>query len=264
MNSAPNPDIFYRDWWEYDPCTGTWTRKADFPGTARDLPFRFVINDTIYVGGGRNLSTVFSDVYAYDPQNDTWFQVANLPLPLQGVAGTSDSSHGYIFGGLDAGNNTRAEVYRYDPQTNTWVQIGSFPAGGRFIPFLVHYNGKLYMGTGMNSANIRTSDFYSLDLATLNWQQLPNYPQQIYDSWGTLLPGGKILVSGGHRQQNPQYTAQFYYFDVNQNQWVPIAIFPPGPRNNSGCEWTDYGVFCGFGQYPDGIHHRDWWLYCPR
>jgi hypothetical protein len=40
------------DFWEYDPATDKWTRKADYPGQAAEYIRGFSINNKAYVGTG--------------------------------------------------------------------------------------------------------------------------------------------------------------------------------------------------------------------
>ena len=43
----------YKDFWEYDPATNTWTQKADFGGTTRSVAVGFSIGSKGYIGTGR-------------------------------------------------------------------------------------------------------------------------------------------------------------------------------------------------------------------
>lgn len=56
------------NFWQYDTQNDTWISMAPFPGTARALPYNFVIGSMGYVGGGNGqTSTFFTDSYAYVP-----------------------------------------------------------------------------------------------------------------------------------------------------------------------------------------------------
>ncbi len=255
----------YKDWWEWDPCTGIWTQKASMPAdVGGGIPFAFVINDTIYVGGGGyGCGTYYSAVYRYIPATDQWQAVAPLPAGRQGAAGTSDGRYGYIFGGLLANGVRSDTVWRYNPITNTWSFLAVYPGGGREMPFIAYWNGKLYMGTGRTQSGTCSSDFYSYDLSTGTWTQLPNYPVNQYDSWAVALPSGKILVTGGLTPCCCICTSQYYYYDVIGGQWVPLNAFPGGPRNNLPLAYVPgLGLFGGFGTNCS-TYIRDWWQFCP-
>jgi N-acetylneuraminic acid mutarotase len=83
---------FLNDWWEFRPNSldatkGTWTKKTNFPGTARANAVGFAIGDQGYVGTGDNIlgdmesepatytGEFFEDFYRYDPFNNRWFQM---------------------------------------------------------------------------------------------------------------------------------------------------------------------------------------------
>jgi hypothetical protein len=81
MGNKPNN---FKDWWEYDIPTDTWTQKDDLPGPSRHHPFYFGIGDIAYVGFGHgnnfmgNLS-IYNDFYQFDPATDEWTQLNDFP-----------------------------------------------------------------------------------------------------------------------------------------------------------------------------------------
>ena len=68
----------YVDFYEYDPTTGKWTAKTDFPeGNARARGFDF--GTVGMVAGGRNSSNAVSNtVYQYNPADNTWTNKGGL------------------------------------------------------------------------------------------------------------------------------------------------------------------------------------------
>jgi len=59
----------YKDFWEYDPATNIWTRKADFGGAARSGARGFSIGSNSYIGMGFNGSDL-KDFWEYTPGFD--------------------------------------------------------------------------------------------------------------------------------------------------------------------------------------------------
>jgi N-acetylneuraminic acid mutarotase len=65
--------------WQYDPVADSWTRKADFPGTARWN----AVTGTATIGGhdfgliigGNGDDHAYNDSWEYNPNTDTWGQV---------------------------------------------------------------------------------------------------------------------------------------------------------------------------------------------
>jgi N-acetylneuraminic acid mutarotase len=104
-----------KDWWEYDPATDNWTRKADNPSqTVLQWPAGMLVNNRMYVGTSAYLGT--REWYEYQPASDTWTRRADFPgrivfAPSSFVAG----SLGYIMGGGD-------ECWQYDPVGDRWTE----------------------------------------------------------------------------------------------------------------------------------------------
>ncbi len=256
----------YKDWWEWDPCTNTWTQKASYPtANGRNYPFLFVLNGEIYVGGGERNGTVYNNVYKYNPNTNTWTAVASLPVPLYYAAATSDGTYGYVFGGIDNSGTYNATIYKYDPSTNTWFTLATYPGGPRRSPFIAYYNGKLYMGTGdgPNSGDC-SNDFYSYDLSTNTWTALPNYPTKLYEGWAVTDSVAGIIYIVGGQPNCSNITDQYYYFDVSANAWKPMPRGPHATNNLNMAQWNGI-LIGGFGktQSIPISYLRDWHVFCP-
>lgn len=67
------------DFWEYNPVSNAWCKKADFWGGGAELwSSGFAIDKSGYVGLGHDQSAYKSDFWAYDPATDSWSQLANF------------------------------------------------------------------------------------------------------------------------------------------------------------------------------------------
>jgi N-acetylneuraminic acid mutarotase len=111
-----------REVWEFDPSTGTMTRKADIPGSSRHAGFSFAVGNYGYVGCGYSVtmvpttSVLLTDVYRYDPSSDTWQNLGTFPggpktTPVSFVIGKK----AYVLTGYNSTNLT-ADVWEfYDP-----------------------------------------------------------------------------------------------------------------------------------------------------
>ncbi|MCU0378503.1 MAG: IPT/TIG domain-containing protein [Bacteroidales bacterium] len=70
------------DFYEYDPISDTWTKKARFPGILRNSCTSFSLpNGKGYVGLGYSIlnGTYLKDMWEYDPEKDAWTQMADFP-----------------------------------------------------------------------------------------------------------------------------------------------------------------------------------------
>jgi len=122
----------YRDFYEYDPATNKWTKKADFAGFGRDQPFYFSIGNKGYIGTGNSdpfdASTVLSDFWEYDPSTDKWTQKADLKGTTRCRAfGFSVGGKGYAGGGEDRNVIRQKDCYEYDPLKNEWAIKADYP-----------------------------------------------------------------------------------------------------------------------------------------
>jgi N-acetylneuraminic acid mutarotase len=103
--------------WQFNPNDLTWTRKNDFPGSARYMATSFVIGNYAYFGLGRNSSSstqVYDDIWKYDILADTWSLATRIPVRRYSATVFTINNKAYIGFGI----NTEKELYdfyEYDP-----------------------------------------------------------------------------------------------------------------------------------------------------
>lgn len=184
-------DTFY----EYDPATNTWTKKASFGGGKRDAAAYFAIGDKAYVGGGFN-GQIVGDFWEYDFTTDKWSQIGFLPC---GVAifpsGFALNGKGYITGGQ--GNVEYKEVYEFDPATKQWTQKKDFPGLARQAGCAFVMGDKAYFGAGMSDYTVTFSDFWEYDAAADSWTKLEKEAPTTYTAWATAFAIGTTAYFGG-------------------------------------------------------------------
>jgi N-acetylneuraminic acid mutarotase len=117
--------VTYTDFWEYDPATNIWTRKAD--GKARMRPVCFSIGNKGYVGLGFNNE---KDFWEYDPaagpnDNDgipigAWTRKTDfVGIGRDGAVGFSVGNKGYAGTGCGNGSNIYyKDIWEYDPDSD--------------------------------------------------------------------------------------------------------------------------------------------------
>ena len=139
---------------EYDPNTDTWISKTSMP-TSRGWAGGAVIDDTIFVFGGRGIDTEETVVEKYHPATDSW--TAEQPMPkLQGTSFMTAPFNNkvYFFGGW--GSNL---VQEYDPASKMWTTKNPMPTprGGSGIG-TVHDRIYIVGGRGGNSNELESYD----------------------------------------------------------------------------------------------------------
>src|SRR4051794_36719899 len=81
----------------------TWTQKAGFGGTARNLAVGFSIGNKAYIGTGTAANGLTNDFWEWDQSTNIWTQKANFDgTARSGAVGFSIGTKGYIGTGADA------------------------------------------------------------------------------------------------------------------------------------------------------------------
>jgi len=102
----------------YDPVTDRWTKKADAP-LPRKVHSACVLNDIIYVFGGRNVIGGWpqSTLFQYDPAADTWTAREDMPYEVATAPASTVDGRIYLIGGSSTWppNQVISTVWEYDP-----------------------------------------------------------------------------------------------------------------------------------------------------
>jgi len=102
----------------YDPATDRWTKKADAP-LPRKVHSACVLNDIIYVFGGRNVIGGWpqSTLFQYDPAADTWTVREDMPYEVATAPAPTVDGRIYLIGGSSTWppNQVISTVWEYIP-----------------------------------------------------------------------------------------------------------------------------------------------------
>src|SRR5689334_11761766 len=103
----------------------TWTKKADFGGSARIVAVSFSVGNKGYIGTGSlstNSGPFVNDFWEYDANTNAWAQKADFGGSTRNNAvGFNIGNKGYIGTGWNAGTGQNNDFWEYDPGTNTWT-----------------------------------------------------------------------------------------------------------------------------------------------
>jgi len=104
-----DPEITFKDFWEYDPSTDNWTRLPDIPGEGRGHAIGFGVDGCCYVGMGS-----INDFYKYDLSKREWTSLNYLP------GGARNSSYSfcvgsniYYGGGFEIAGSMQSDLWKY-------------------------------------------------------------------------------------------------------------------------------------------------------
>ncbi len=159
---------YFTDFYEYDANADSWTAKAVFAGQARYLAFSFLINDVIYVVGGRSETGAASwvylkDMWAYDIASNTWSQKTSYPgNGSMGLGGFVLGQYAYVGMGYNT-TSGYSDFWRYNPQTDSWTQLSDFPGGNRYAMMCFNLGTTGYLGCGRTMAGSSMQDFWKYE-----------------------------------------------------------------------------------------------------
>jgi hypothetical protein len=187
--------------WQFDPSTNSWSRKADFPGTARVSPATFVIGTKAYVATGvtRNEGTCLNDCWQYDATTDTWTQKINFPgAPRVYGVGFSIGANGYVGLGANGMVDFYKDFYEYDTAGNgSWTRVADFGGIARDGSSAFAVGGYGYVCFGQDSLLNRYQDMWEYNIGTNAWVQKTSYPGLPIYATGGFVIGANIYVGWG-------------------------------------------------------------------
>ena len=137
---------------EYDPLTDTWTTLPDAP-RARDHVQVAVVNDKLYVAGGRNgqLPDTVLEVDVYDFTTGQWSTLptsSNFPVPRSGASTLAVGKYVVVLGGESITQvDAHTEVHALDTETNDWIELSGLNVG-RHGTQAVFFDEKIYVVAG--------------------------------------------------------------------------------------------------------------------
>lgn len=107
----------------YAPARDTWQEASPMP-TPRDHAAGFVLNDELWVVGGRQLrlEPTMSAVEIYNVARDEWRSGPAMPRPRGGHAAAALDGRAYVSGGEERGG-ALSSVDVYDAETNAWAAL---------------------------------------------------------------------------------------------------------------------------------------------
>ena len=252
--------ITYKDYWEYDPATNSWSQIADFGGGLRYHSSAFTIDGYAYVGCGENSTSNYTnDFWKYVPEVNTWFPIANLPsTPRRGGTAFSISGKGYYgLGQSDDGYHT--DFYTYDPATNVWTAIADFIGEARSAAVSFTHNAKGYVGTG-HKIGEALNDFYEYDPLTNTWTVKANVGGSIRQDAMAFMIDGKGYIGTGNDNLGNDFK-DIWEYDFSTNIWTQINDFGGQKRRYATTFTIENIVYLAGGT--NGTNFKDCWAFAP-
>jgi N-acetylneuraminic acid mutarotase len=257
------------DFWEYDPATDKWTKKADYPGQAGEYIKGFSINNKGYVGTGygQRLNIPGDDIpqnndfWEYDPVTDKWTRKADFAGgERENVIAFELNGAGYMgLGTNDSYDANFKDFWKYDAAGDKWTRVADYPGSGSFGVAAFASNGKGYAGVGGAFPNTAENDFWQYDPALNKWTKKADFP-----GTGRAFTGQFAIGTNGYVGFGSTLTAtanDWFAYDTTNDKWTKITNFT-GPSRYDMVSFAIDGVgYIGTGN--PGLL-KDFWKYTPR
>lgn len=235
-------DISYKDWWEYDPSSDTWTQRADFPVSTHGA-VAFVVDNCPVVGGGSALSTQF---YKFDPSLNTWTPIANCILPNPGDSqGFAINNRGFVYQGN--------QLAKYNPNTNSWSMCATAPMtfGQWTCSFVVE-------GSAFIKGGLQLWEYKPLHD---QWLQRASFPGQSTGGSSGFAIEQHGYVTSGYVGSLSVVTDQVWSFHPATNTWQQEIEFDGAKRRFPVAFAIHDRGYIGTGT--NGVNFNDFWQFNP-
>ena len=255
--------VIFKDFWEYDPASDSWTQKADFGGSLRYQCTAFSIDNYGYVGLGRNADGNYEqDFWKYDPSSNMWYPISDFPgAPRRGAVAFVIDKKGYVGCGQTVADTTDLYVkdfYKYEPNSNSWVKMADFIGIGRTNPVGFSYNGKGYVGTG-HTWSAALKDFYEYNPTSNYWVQKADVGDTLrQDATGFCVLDKGYIGTGNNVEGTINYK-DFWMYDFETNTWTQVNDFGGVARHFMVSFVIENTAYCWGGT--NGTNLKDLWSF---
>jgi hypothetical protein len=213
----------------YDPTSGTWTPTGAMGSHRYGHSAVLLPSGQVLVAGGRAYSDeaeFLATAEVYDPASGTWAPTGSMTVPVSGrILTLLPTGKVLATGGADAhGFLATADVY--DPATGTWAPTGSMssPRDGHTTTLLP--SGKVLVTGGCGdyagTTCFATAEVY--DPASGTWSPTGSMGSFRYGHTATLLPSGRVLVTGGYDNSLGTVVMTAEEYEPTTGTWVPTGF----------------------------------------
>lgn len=235
-------DISFKDWWEYDPASDTWTQRADFPVSTHGA-LAFVVDNCPVVGGGSALSTQF---YKFNPNTNSWAPIANCILSNPGDSQAfSVNNCGFVY--------QANQLAKYDPQTDAWTLCAQGP-----ISFATWSCSFAIEGSGFIKSGAQLWEYKPLHD---QWIQRASFPGVCTNGSSAFAIEQHGYITCGYVGGLGNVTDQVWSFHPASNTWKQEIEFEGTNRRFPVAFAIHNRGYFGTGT--NGINFNDFWQFNP-
>ncbi len=249
---------------KYDLSKNTMT--GDYPnGTIPEprLDSAFAQSEnTAWIFGGKDGSTVLGDAYAFDFATETYNRLPDMPFPLHQAAAAFNGKEVVVYGGVKTDGSLNDTTLLYTPNKG-WEQQkpadSPDPRYGHSLTAAQDQNVYLFGGEGSNNQLTPPEVFMMIDSTNgrVTWVQtappLVTPASRVdHSAWGKQ---GQIWIYGG--KNGPIIINTFFKYDPASNEWnsVDSNNTPPSLYGATGHSEDDHHYQIG-GTGDQGVSNK--------
>lgn len=209
----------------YDPFTNSWTRLPDM-NAGRWYPTNTTLanGDVLVVSGDRDTTRGVNPLpQVWQTASNTWRNLTNAQLSLDLYPSMHLAPNGKVFLSIP-GQTTR---YLETSGSGLWTTVASRMFGYRGYGSSVMYDDGKVLAVGGGDPPTNTAEVIDLNAPTPVWSYVGSMAFARRQIDATLLPDGKVLVTGGssgagfNNSSAPVYAAEMW--DPATRTWTTLA-----------------------------------------
>lgn len=215
----------------------------------------------------RTLIFLFGFSFVFNIANaqlQRWTRMESMPVdasPRNHPVTFALNGYGYVATGNTIVNSLFFnDVWRYDPSANSWQKMKDFPGLNRGYAYGLAYEGKAYLGFGLNPGAGFLKDLWEYDAVKDSWTQLPECPCEGRAHPSMLALDGKIYITAGGGASGD--LKDHWEYDIQSQKWTRKADFLGPKRHHPFYFELGKYAYVGFGHSGPNIY-KDLYRYDP-
>lgn len=198
--------VLENGFYEYDPNSNNWTKKADFPDNIvrNDYTFTMSFDQVGFIG----FCYKNQKLWSYNPNNDTWIRKADFPEdftkttnPVWGSFSFTTKDSGFL--GVSQTAYAINTFWEYKVDSDSWESKTPLPSDAYGSYACMVIDGEAYVGLGTNfewGDDYVSNEIWKYDELSDSWKHFQNCPTRmsVNASFGIGNKGYVLAGSTGY------------------------------------------------------------------